>query len=163
MNIQDQIESLTQELNPMPKNAFYCIASDGEIYIRGQHPYIALWASPLFSSEKKSEVEDYIDCARRLRLYQLLGKKAEKDFPINWLTGGSNKYGTDFKPLERSGTTRDSFFASPRGIVETVLQKPCVLGGVWFSREEDRVAALEHCGIDQAFQERCAKYGLGGA
>ncbi len=49
------------------------------------------------------------------------------------------------------------------GLVVTINNPRCVLGGVWFAREEDRLEALELAGIDKVFQERCAKHGLGGA
>lgn len=67
---------------------------------------------------------------------------------LHWSTKA--KLGTDF------GTNKSAQVGTRSGHF-------CCLGGVWFVREEDRLEALKICGIDKAFQEKCAKYGLGGA
>ena len=158
--IEQQIEALTQELWPYPKGwliekehrAFYYF--DGEQII----PSIQKdkWNLSLFASTNKAEVEDYADCYRRLKLYQLIGKQKEKEYPLIWGKVWSLKrnHGTDFF---LPGKHRDN------GNVCGNFKQTCVLGGVWFSRNEDRLEALEICGITKELQERCAKYGLGGA
>jgi hypothetical protein len=47
-----------------------------------------------------------------------------------------------------------------KGLIRSVTPT-CVLGGVWFAREEDRLEALKICGITKELQEKCSKYGLG--
>lgn len=156
-SIQEQIEALIQELRPYPEGPFYYFDGHG---IRQTYPYLAsdvsfykvAWAQALFASVSIKEVEEYADCYRRLKLYQLLGKKAEKEFSVEWLDMESpKKYATDFY--------RNTY----DGGIYTTYVKSCVLGSVWFSREEDRLEALKLAGITREFQERCAKYGLGGA
>jgi hypothetical protein len=52
----------------------------------------------------------------------------------------------------------------PRGGITTRRKemRPCSLAGVWFSREEDRLHALDVCGIDEEFQRMCTKFKIGG-
>jgi hypothetical protein len=159
MNIPDQIEALTQELRPkLPDNTeFYYF--DGEVIDREMSGFLPVsqrrWYVALFASTNKAEVEEYADCYRRLKLYQLLGDKKKKEFPLHPLIA---MHGTDF--------TSDDFeeqVLEPGHVIKFQPWQGCVLGGVWFSREEDRLAALKICGIDAEFQKRCAKYGLGGA
>lgn len=157
-SIEKQIEALTQELRPkLPDNTeFYYF--DGEVIDREMSGFLPIsqrrWYVSLFASTNKAEVEDYADCYRRLKLYQLLGEKAEKSLP-----GMRKKYATDFGAyidLELAKKHQGQILVWPN-------QKKCFLGGVTFSMEEDRLKALEICGIDRAFQERCAKHKLGGA
>lgn len=162
-SIQEQIEALTQELRPYPKDKlfYYFDEITEEIieikafdsYVNDKHTHFrTLWHRSLFASTNKAEVEEYADCYRRLKLYQLLGKKAEKEFPVEWLDMESpKKYATDFY--------RNTY----DGGIYTTYVKSCVLGSVWFSREEDRLEALKICGITKELQEKCSKYGLGGA
>jgi hypothetical protein len=160
MNIQEQIEALTQELRPYPEKPFYYFEGHG---IRQTYPYLVsdisfyklAWTESLFASTNIAEVEEYADCYRRLKLYQLLAQKAALKYPIDWNQSLQAKYGTDFfapgvydvVPLE--------------GRVVGTL-KYCCLGSAWFVNEEDRLEALKICGIDKSFQEKCAKYGFGG-
>lgn len=160
--IQEQIEALTQELRPYPNNSpFYFVDHDGEVkeYWNPDEDFEDVawmrdyWNFSLFASTNKAEVEEYADCYHRLKLYQLLGKKAEKVFPLVWNADPFNRvwnYGTDFSVDDSEGQMKLHF-------------RCCVFGGVWFAREEDRLEALKICGIDAEFQKRCAKYGLGGA
>ena len=148
MNIQEQIEALVQELRPHIGRYFFFNPFNGLIEESSTQ-----WTSislNVFASTDKAEVEDYADCYRRLKLYQLLGKKAEKEFPIDWTNTTQEKLGTDF------GTNKSAQVGTRSGHF-------CCLGGVWFVREEDRLEALKICGIDETFQEKCAKFGLGGA
>lgn len=167
MNIQEQIEALTQELRPYPVGeVFYSFDPFGTdsnyIAIHDPDPKwkiynAASWQYAPFVSTNKAEVEEYADCYRRLKLYQLLGKKAEKAFPLFWsdvIHYKAFKVGTDFTKEPYHETGQVSIGARYR---------PCVLGGVWFAREEDRLNALKICGITKEMQEKCAKYGLGGA
>lgn len=157
MSIKEQIEALTQELRPkLPDNTeFYYF--DGEVIDREMSGFLPVsqrrWYVALFASTNKAEVEEYADCYRRLKLYQLLGKKAEKEFPLDWGTQATIKHGFD-ATLSWDGQD---------GIVYSHSRKQCCLGGVYFSRLQDLREALKICGIDAEFQERCAKYGLGGA
>lgn len=157
MNIQEQIEALTQELRRYPelgdKVYFYDEIDDSieERIYNASTALMDIWDRALSSSTNKAEVEEYADCYRRLKLYQLLGEKAAKEYPLDW-SKSTWKYGTDF-----------GFSGQEQGQFPSNIFRGCILGGVWFSREEDRLKALEICGIDKAFQERCAKYGLGGA
>ena len=164
-SIQEQIEALTQELRPYPKyqqEFWFYDAEEDEVDSAYRHNRAVdpdgsiefLWRRSQFASTNKAEVEEYADCYRRLKLYQLLGKKAEKEFPIDFSLTKivDSPYATDFV----LGTPDNNYCVS-------FPKRVCVLGGVWFSREEDRLEALKICGIDKAFQEKCAKYGLGGA
>jgi hypothetical protein len=168
MNILEQIEALTQELSPYPteEKSYYYLGSDLQIYHIDciSKYFIPFWRHSLFASTNKAEVEEYADCYKRLKLYQLLGKKRKKEFPIKW---NSDVY--DITSAEQQDAI---FYGTDFGIEDepyTMFGRcPCyrhstVLGGVWFSREEDRLEALKICGIDAEFQKRCAKYGLGGA
>lgn len=158
-SIQEQIKALTQELRPYPKRT---IASEDSIfwYFNGDEIWKTeyfgspncnrRWNNSLFASTNKAEVEEYADCYRRLKLYQLLEKKAEKEFPIDWSDNTVLKHATDFNRNIHLGHLQETF-------------KECVLGGVYFARNEDRLEALRICGIDAEFQKKCAKYGLGGA
>lgn len=160
MNIPDQIEALTQELRPkLPDNTeFYYF--DGEVIDREMSGFLPVsqrrWYVALFASTNKAEVEEYADCYRRLKLYQLLSKKAEKEFPLDWRLSinKQEKTGTDFEGCAQVELT---------GKISTYSVRITVLGGVWFSREEDRLEALKICGITRELQEKCSKYGLGGA
>jgi len=155
-SIQSKIEALTQELRPYKGRYFFFNPLNGLIEETStQWTPISL---NVFASTNKAEVEEYADCYKRLKLYQLLGKKAEKKFPPDWNDLSQYKYGTDFVLLVQ---TEDVI--SETGQVSFEDRRICVLSGVWFSREEDRLEALKICGIDKAFQEKCAKYGLGGA
>lgn len=161
-SIEEQIEALTQELRPYPEWERQFYAFDGDSIESSEECgdediLIKVWQQALYASTNKAEVEEYADCYRRLKLYQLLGKKAEKEFPLFWsdvIHYKAVKFGTDFTEEPHHETGQVCIGARYR---------PCVLGGVWFSREEDRLEALKICGIDKSFQERCAKYGLGGA
>ena len=161
--IESQIEALTQELRPYPKfentppESMQIWTFNGDLVTRiSESPMTNEWAwIHQFSSTNKAEVEEYADCYKRLKLYQLLGKKAEKEFPLAWTEGKHLKYGTDF---ERENVLE----VINKGRIES-FHKACVIGGVWFSREEDRLEALKICGITKEFQEKCAKYGIGGA
>lgn len=151
-SIQEQIEALTQELRPYPEGQkFYTFDEfDPESDLVALHlpeekwreHNTTAWKYSLYASTNKAEVEEYADCYRRLKLYQLLGKKAEKEFPF--VSG--NKFGFNMV-----------------GYCERFDYFGCIFGGVWFSREKDRLEALKICGITKEFQEKCAKYGLGGA
>jgi hypothetical protein len=158
-SIQEQIEALTQELRPWvgeKDNVHYFYFDEISLTVMN-HWDTLLWYAVPFASYDKAEVEEYADCYRRLKLYQLLGKKAEKEFPLFWSDVThykAFKVGTDFTKEPYHKTGQVSIGARYR---------PCVFGGVWFSREEDRLEALKICEIDRAFQEKCAKYGLGGA
>lgn len=162
MSIQEQIEALTQELDTTKRNGTEWVwYFDGEL-IRQAYPWndkdyaksITLYS--LIHSTNKAEVEEYADCYRRLKLYQLLGKKAEREFPIDWSNWDQVKYSTWFFTDDTSQEEDE------QGIQESNIRYAC-LGSVWFAREEDRLEALRICGIDAEFQKRCAKYGLGGA
>ena len=158
-SIQSKIEALTQELKPYPKGeVFYTFdpQSRETIMQHGLHAQSLVpqthriyWDFAVFASTNKAEVEEYADCYKRLKLYQLLGKQKEKEYPITWAMP-TEKYATDFE----SGLST--------GRVQQYNKRVVVLGGVWFSREEDRLEALKICGIDAEFQKRCSKYGLGG-
>lgn len=96
-SIEEQIEALTQELRPYPKGEeWYSFIPSLDPFINSgviTHSLLAQKSTPehhrLYwilsekASTNKAEVEDYADCYRRLKLYQLLGKKAEKEFPTN--------------------------------------------------------------------------------
>lgn len=166
-SIESKIEALTQELRPYPKGELFYYFDEiteevieikaFDSYVNDPHTHFrTLWSKALKSSTNKSEVEEYADCYKRLKLYQLLGEKAEKEFPLTHQGEITLKrlYGTDFIGA-----------IYPEGAVMTRrrINRPCVLGGVWFSREEDRIETLKLVGIDKAFQEKCAKFGLGGA
>ena len=156
-SIQEQIEALTQELCksefPINCHTLYCFNGIDDVYMVGIG--VESFRMGTYSSTNKAEVEEYADCYRRLKLYQLLGKKAEKEYPLCYAI--ERRWG-----IQRFGTSFTSDF--PNGQIITAGElSPCVLGRVWFAREEDRLNALKICGIDKAFQERCAKYGLGGA
>jgi hypothetical protein len=160
-SIEEQIEALTQELRPCdPYKDFWFF--NGTIVQRWsgemepsedekeESNYI--WRDTHFASTNKAEVAEYADCYKRLKLYQLLAQKAALKYPIDWSNDTVDKYGTDFT----MGVTEED------GLIIDVTRM-CVLGGVWFSREEDRLEALKICQIDKSFQEKCAKYGIGGA
>jgi hypothetical protein len=166
--IENQIEALTQELRPYPTGqewySFNPSLDPREVsgvfthtlHLQKHVPQTneLLWLVADKASTNKSEVEDYADCYRRLKLYQLLGEKADK-----MMLGVRKKYATDF------GAYQDDELAKKHSgqIMVWPNENKCCLGGVRFSMEEDRLKALEICGIDKAFQERCAKFGLGGA
>ncbi len=175
MTIQEQIEALTQELRPYPKEIKLKTNSSGDLipiaataspfwYIEhgevwrgdffGTKEDKLHWLYSPFASTNKAEVEEYADCYRRLKLYQLLGKKAEKEFPF---ISGRELYGTDFVQWHDDPKSLSGYK------IGYLDMKRCVLGGVWFSREEDRLEALKICGITKEFQEKMSKYGLGGA
>lgn len=158
MTIQEQIEALTQELRPYPDfrtDKYWTFNGDIVIQI-SQSPMTNEWVwDNQFCSTNKAEVEEYADCYRRLKLYQLLGKKAEKDFPLNWRDRTQCKYATDFV-----GCAQEHL---ETGLITCFRERITVLGGVWFANESDRLHALSVCGIDRSFQEKCAKFGLGGA
>jgi hypothetical protein len=164
MNIQEQIEVLTQELRPCnPYKDFWFFngtvvqrwSGEKEPSEDEKEESNYIWRDTHFASTDKAEVEEYADCYHRLKLYQLLGKKAEKESPIDWANKTHSYIGTDFT----QSTIGDVYSTA----LASESQRYCVLGGVWFSREEDRLEALKQAGIDEAFQEKCAKYGLGGA
>lgn len=171
-SIEKQIEALTQELRPYPAGEeWYSFSPALDPFINSgviTHNLIAQKSAPehhrLYwilsekSSTDKAEVEEYADCYKRLKLYQLIGKKKEKEFPLKWEEDFDlGDYGKDYP----KGT---DFIREPNcnGLIESDV-KACVLGGVWFSREEDRLEALKICQIDKSFQEKCTKFGLGGA
>jgi len=166
-SIEEQIEALTQELRPYPETRaewfWYFSTSDDESFVdsclEDESEYARrVWRDSEFCSFNKAEVEEYADCYRRLRLYQLIGEKKKKEFSLNRVAD-SPIYGTDFLYYIDLGVA-DRF----SGRVTTPnWKRHCVLGGVWFAREEDRLEALKICGIDAEFQKKCAKYGLGGA
>lgn len=166
--IEQQIEALTQELRPYPEkvvitqiqpmkrsNSFFWYIEHGVIWkgdFFGTPEDKQKWVYSLFASTNKAEVEDYADCYRRLKLYQLLGEKAAKQSPLNEL---HLVYGVDFNGR--------ATYAN--GLIEHQFQMDnnhTCLGGVWFARKEVALKALEICGITKEFQKRCAKYGIGG-
>jgi len=162
-NIQEQIASLTQELRPYPETRaewfWYFSTSDDESFVdsclEDESEYARrVWRDSEFCSFNKAEVEEYADCYRRLKLYQLLGKKAEKDFPLNWRDRTQCKYATSFV-----GCAQEHL---ETGLITCFRERITVLGGVWFANESDRLHALSVCGIDRSFQEKCARFGLGG-
>lgn len=149
-SIQEQIEALTQELykSDYPVNCHVIHCFNGyEVITLGIGAETFQYG--IYQSTNKAEVEEYADCYRRLKLYQLLGKKSL----MSGVLQHGDLYGTDFVACANN---------DPTGRI-VGRWRICVLGGVWFAREEDRLNALKICGIDKAFQERCAKYGLGGA
>ena len=86
--IQSKIEALTQELRPYPRNGkkfwYFNPLTGVESATWNSLDYdIEAWEESLLASTNKAEVEEYADCYRRLKLYQLLGKKAEKE----WIPG----------------------------------------------------------------------------
>ena len=160
--IEEQIETIIEELRPVPLDDFWYIDYDGYICASGglDHKLNAhAWLHSLYSSTNKTEVEEYADCYRRLKLYQLLGKKAEKEFPFTFDICTPEKYGTDFGQFDLIHNDLEDYL----GQAACIIGPPCVLGGVWFAREEDRLEAVKICGIDAEFQKRCAKHRLGGA
>lgn len=78
ITIENQIEQLTQELRPYPKGIFYSFdgisiketSFTGTIFDKQEFKY------SIYHATNKAEVEEYADCYKRLKLYQLLGKKA---------------------------------------------------------------------------------------
>jgi hypothetical protein len=167
-SIQEQIEALTQELRPWvgeKDNVHYFYFDEISLTVMN-HWDTLLWYAVPFASYDKAEVEEYADCYRRLKLYQLLGKKAEKEFPLKMFY--SEEY--DRKRYDSGLCFAELYYGTDFGYVGSGTQgqkrhgvRACVLGGVWFSREEDRLESLKICGITKEFQEKCAKYGLGGA
>mgnify|MGYP000961247211 CR=1 FL=1 len=161
MNIQEQIEALTQELRPCPVNNdfwyFDPIAGICDTKNLGTFERMLMWKSPS-SSTNKAEVEEYADCYRRLKLYQLIGEKKKKEFSLNRVAD-SPIYGTDFLYYIDLGVA-DRFSGR---VTKPNWKRHCVLGGVWFANESDRLHALSICRIDRSFQEKCARFGLGGA
>ena len=161
MSIQEQIKALTQELRPRYNGeTFYwfdtatlSVRVDNKPYPEYDSQSRTKWNEFNFASTIKAEVEEYADCYRRLRLYQLLAQKAALKYPIDWSVQSTIKHGFD-ATLSWDGQD---------GIVYAHSRKQCCLGGVYFSRLQDLREALKICGIDRAFQEKCAKYGLGGA
>lgn len=170
-SIEEQIEALTQELRPYPEWERQFYAFDGDSIESSEECgdediLIKVWQQALYASTNKAEVEEYADCYRRLKLYQLLGKKAEKEFPLKMFY--SEEY--DRKRYDSGLCFAELYYGTDFGYVGSGTQgqkrhgvRACVLGGVWFSREEDRLESLKICGITKEFQEKCAKYGLGGA
>lgn len=163
-SIEEQIEALTQELRPYPgHDDFYTYDPEFNTIISFKKAGSddspgdarANWYRALFASTNKADVEEYADCYRRLKLYQLLGKKAEKEFPLDWRDLTQCKYATDFV-----GCAQEHL---ETGLITCFRERITVLGGVWFSREQDRIEALRICGIDRSFQEKCSNYNLGGA
>lgn len=160
-SIAEQIEALTQELRPWvgeKDNVHYFYFDETSLTVMA-HWDTLLWYAVPFASYDKAEVEEYADCYRRLKLYQLLGKKAEKEFPIDWNNNFYVIKGTDFHSYFDEELAVKNFGL----LTSTVCKRSCILGSVWFSREEDRLEALKICGITKEFQEKCTKYGLGGA
>lgn len=161
-SIEQQIQELTEELRPVPRKKgkaifwYYdpIIGVDQIVESKDYQPQ--MWLNALFASTNKAEVEDYADCYRRLRLYQLLGEKAAKEYPL--VREGEitlNKlHGTDFI---------GAIYPNGALVTRRKHHRPCVLGGVWFAREEDRLKAIEICGIDRVMQEKMARFGIGGA
>ena len=172
-SIQDQIQELTEELRPYPKGrewySFNPSLDPWEVSGIFTHNLIAqksnpqehelLWELADKASTNKEEVADYADCYRRLKLYRLIGEKKKQEVPFTFDSRTPEKYGTDFGQFDHIYNEVEGY----HGQVTAIIDPPCVLGGVWFSREEDRLEALKICGIDKAFQERCAKHKLGGA
>lgn len=115
------------------------------------------WYTALFRSYDQKEVMEYSACFKTLKLYELLGRKAERNFPLMWsdvIHHKAYKVGTDFlqEPFHETGQVESG-----------EKYHPCVLGGVWFARDADRLEALKICGIDRDFQKKCATLRLGGA
>lgn len=162
--IESQIEALTQELSPRYNGeSFYwfdpatlSVRVDNKPYPEYDSQSRTKWKEFNFASTNKEEVEEYADCYKRLKLYQLIGEKTEKEFPIDWSNWDQIKYSTWFF-IDDTAQEEDE-----QGIQSSNIRYAC-LAGVWFARNEDRLEALKICGIDKAFQEKCAKYGLGGA
>lgn len=155
-SIEEQIEALTQELHPQAFDFDKGVKEETRMKLSRLAFDSAIRCLANYSGFTNEEEEDgYADCYKRLRLYQLLGKEAEKEFPIDWAILSNSYIGTDF--------TQSTDGAVYSTALSTESQKYCVLGGVWFSREEDRLEALKICGIDRSFQEKCSRYGLGGA
>lgn len=160
MELLKQVHTLIAELEGMPDSC----TKDGWIF-NGSHvqfiqPWlrrdVGKWFNALYRSYDQKEVEEYAHCYLTLNLYQLIAKKKAKEFPL-YREGEitlNKLHGTDFI---------GAIYPEGAIITRRKIEKPCVLGGVWFAREEDRLEALEICGIDAEFQKRCAKYGLGGA
>lgn len=102
--------------------------------------------------------DEYARCALTLEWYRLLALRCNRtrvesgqDVHLNWKKADQAKYGTDFY-----GQYTDGMF-------EATTSPLCVLGGVWFTDNKDRREAIELCEINQAFQDRCRDFGLGGA
>lgn len=98
----------------------------------------------------------YILCMLTLDLYQRMGIEAERQYPVEW-GPYPMKHGTWYfdEGPQYPGMTRS-------GLV-MVNVKGATLGGVWFTREVDRIEAVDTCGIDEQFQSMCARFGVGGA
>lgn len=161
-SIEEQIEALTQELRPRYSGeTFYwfdvatlTVRIDNKPYPEYDSQSRAKWKEFNFASTNKAEVEEYADCYRRLKLYWLMGEKAEKLLP-----NMAKKYATDFgayMDVELSKKHQGQIRVWPN-------ENKCCFGGVRFAMEEDRLEALKICGITKEFQEKCSKYGLGGA
>ena len=154
---EEQIKALTQELRPYTSETIYYfgIVSQGvQAANVPEETWPALNSIALYYSTNKAEVEEYADCYYRLKLYQLLGKKAEKLLP-----NMAKKYATDFgayMDVELSKKHQGQIRVWPN-------ENKCCFGGVRFAMEEDRLEALKVCGITKELQEKCSKYGLGGA
>lgn len=176
-SIQEQIEALTQELRPYPTEIdsyFYAFAPDEmdgilSVFtcVVNDHPVTKqIWLDAHYASTNKAEVEEYADCYKRLKLYQLLGKKAEKEFPLKMFYAEES----DRKKYDSGLCFAELYYGTDFGYVGSGTKgqkrhgvRACVLGGAWFSREEDRLEALKICGITKEMQEKMSKYGLGGA
>ena len=160
MDLLKQIGSLTVELEGYPdgctKDGFIFNGSHVQVIQPWLRRDIDKWFNALYRSYEKAEVDEYADCFLRLKLYCLIARKKAKEFPL--FREGEitlNKlHGTDFI---------GAIYPEGAVITRRKIEKPCVLGGVWFAHEEDRLEAIKICGIDQSFQKKCAKYGLGGA
>lgn len=165
--ILQQIKLLTRELRPIYNGETFYWFDPATLNVRVDNkPYPEYdrqsrdkWNEFNFASTNKAEVEEYADCYRRLKLYQLLGKKAQREHPLvnndTKVRGWSLvSYGTDFSTDNVKGMGK---------VTSSHKFKRCVLGGVWFAREEDRLEALKICGITKEMQEKMSKYGLGGA
>lgn len=157
-SIQEQIEALTQELRPYPPEGTVWLFENEWVtplsFISISEEHKRIWRNAPYASTNKAEVEEYADCYRRLKLYWLMGEKAEKLLP-----NMAKKYATDFgayMDVELSKKHQGQIRVWPN-------ENKCCFGGVRFAMEEDRLEALKICGITKELQEKCSKYGLGGA
>lgn len=172
--ILQQIKLLTRELRPIYNGETFYWFDPATLNVRVDNkPYPEYdrqsrdkWNEFNFASTNKAEVEEYADCYKRLKLYQLLGKKAEVEFPLKMFYAEES----DRKKYDSGLCFAELYYGTDFGYVGSGTKgqkrhgvRACVLGGVWFSREEDRLEALKICGITKEMQEKMSKYGLGGA
>jgi len=101
-------------------------------------------------TETSEEYHEFVYYSMLLDLYQLLGKKAEREHPLDFENA-------DFIPLKGTDFGRGAGIDGYIEYTKYYKPVPCVLAGVWFSREKDRLEALKICGITKEFQEKCAK------